>query len=94
MWLISIAKWGAYDRAETHYRRALKLREETPGHTRLDTAATLLGLAILYDDMGHYAKAEPLFDRALDIYEHIQDADASYIASALSGLALLKASFG
>ena len=47
----------------------MAIREKALGPEHPDTAASLNNLAALYYAMGDYAKAEPLYRRALAIYE-------------------------
>ncbi len=54
-----------------------------------DTATTLNNLALLYSDQGKYAQAEPLYQRALAIYEQAFDPDHPYIATVLENYARL-----
>lgn len=51
------------------FQRALKIREKALGPDHLDVAASLNNLAILYNDQGRYAEAEPLIDRVLTTWD-------------------------
>ena len=51
---------GRYVKAEPLYQRSLKMRESKLGPDHSDVASSLNNLADLYEDMGQYAKAEPL----------------------------------
>ena len=50
-------------------------------------ATSLNNLALLYKTQGHYAQAEPLFKRALEINEKALGPDHSRIATGLENLA-------
>jgi tetratricopeptide (TPR) repeat protein len=55
----------------------------------LETAKSLNNLAELYQVMGDYAKAEPLFQQALEIYKKVlgpDDPDTATIVNNLAGL--------
>ena len=60
------------------------LRPDHPG-----TATILNNLALLYDNQGAYAKAEPLYLRALAINEKVLGPDHPGTATSLNNLALL-----
>ncbi len=47
----------------------MAIREKALGPEHPDTAGSLNNLAVLYRAMGDYAKAEPLYRRALAIRE-------------------------
>jgi tetratricopeptide (TPR) repeat protein len=67
----------------------LKIEEKKLGQDHLDTAKTLDNLGHLYFDTGQYAKAEPLYQRALKIREKILGAEHSSVAETLDDLAAL-----
>jgi len=58
------------------------------------TATSLNNLALLYDNQGLYAKAEPLYQRALAIYEKALGPEHPDTATSLNNLAGLYASQG
>src|SRR5260370_1026612 len=60
---------GAYQEAQRHLERALRIREQSLGPEHPDVAVSLTGLASLYAEQGKYAEAEPLYQRALRIRE-------------------------
>ena len=68
--------------------RALKIKEKSLGEHR-STAITLAELASLYKLKGEYAKAEPLYLRALMIAEKSFDKNHPSLASLLSNIAEL-----
>ena len=57
--------------------------------TILDVAYPLNGLANLYTEQGKHAEAEPLYQRALRIWEQALGPDHPQVASPLNGLANL-----
>ena len=58
-------KTGNYGRAVVVAKKALEVAEENVGPYHPDVAASLNNLALLYDDQGYYAQAEPLYNRSL-----------------------------
>jgi tetratricopeptide (TPR) repeat protein len=54
-----------------------------------DVAQSLANLAVLYREQGRYADAEPLFRRALAIWEKALGSEHLRVALALNNLALL-----
>ena len=58
---------GGFDKAEQKLRRAVELSEKISGKDALETSEYLLKLAQIYQLKLEYAKAAPLFLRALDI---------------------------
>ena len=52
-------------------------------------ATTLNNLALLYKTQGDYAKAEPLYKRALSIWEKALGSDHPNVATSLNNLAEL-----
>jgi tetratricopeptide (TPR) repeat protein len=52
-------------------------------------ATSLNGLAALYGDQSQYAKAEPLYGRALAIWEKALGPEHPEVAASLNGLATL-----
>ena len=59
-----------------------------------DVANSLNNLAILYMDMGQYAKAEPLYQRSLKISEAKLGPDHPDVADSLNNLANLYMDMG
>ncbi len=60
---------GRYLEASNVAEEALKVAEETFGPNHINVALSLDNLAVLYQDQGKYAEAEPLFKRAMEIEE-------------------------
>lgn len=52
-------------------RRSLQIRSTQLGADHPDTAASLNNLAGLYESMGRYSEAEPLYGRALEIKQKV-----------------------
>ncbi|PWT82250.1 MAG: hypothetical protein C5B58_08550, partial [Acidobacteria bacterium] len=71
-----------------------KIREKALGPDHPDTATALNNLALLYQSLGDYAKAEPLYQRALKIAERALGPDHPDTAQTLNNLALLYCSLG
>jgi CHAT domain-containing protein len=67
----------------------MAITEKTLGPEHPDTAVSLNNLALLYGATGAYAKAEPLFERALAIYEKALGPVHPNTALSLTNLALL-----
>ena len=65
------------------------MREKALGPERPAVATNLNNLAGFYDNQGQYAKAEPLYQRALAIYEKALGPEHPNVATSLNGLALL-----
>ena len=75
-------------------RAASKIKESKLGPDHPDVATSLNNLAILYRDMGQYAKAEPLYRRSLKIYESKLGPDHPDVAMGLNNLANLYRDMG
>ena len=56
--------------AERLYKRSLAIREKALGLDHPAIAGSLNNLAVLYRSLGRYAEAEPLYQRALAIWEN------------------------
>ncbi|MGL4465668.1 MAG: tetratricopeptide repeat protein [Planctomycetia bacterium] len=74
--------------AETHYKRALAIREKALGPDHPDVALALNNLAELYREQRNYAAAEPLHKRALEIHEKTVGPDHPLTATSLNNLGL------
>lgn len=64
---ISLYGKGQYDRAVAAIKKSLAVAEKAVGPDHPNTATSLNNLAELYRDHSHYAQAEPLYKRALEI---------------------------
>ena len=80
---------GNYAAAEPLYRRSLAIREKVLGPEHPDVAASLSGLALLYQAQGNYAEAEPLYRRSLTIYEKVLGPEHPDVATSLANYAAL-----
>ncbi len=58
---------GRYSDVIPEAERALAIREKALGPKHPDVAQSLNNLAVLYANLGDYARAEPLYQRALAI---------------------------
>ena len=79
---------GDYPEAERMYCLALKDAEESIP-TDHHVAKILNRLAQVYEEQGKLDAAEPLFKRALAIYEKVFGNEHQYVATALNNLGLL-----
>lgn len=57
--------------AESFLKRSLRIRENLLESSHLDIAQSLNNLAALYNDLGQYQQAFPLYERALDIRQRV-----------------------
>jgi tetratricopeptide (TPR) repeat protein len=78
-----------YAKAESLYRRDLKIYEEVFGPEHPLVATSLNNLGTLYESQGKYAEAEPHYQRALKIYEKAYGHENRFVATSLSNLGLL-----
>ena len=79
---------GDYKQAESHLRAGLDdAKKFGPNDPRL--AANLNNLAELYRVQGHYAKAEPLYQRSLTILEKALGPEHPKVATSLENYAVL-----
>jgi CHAT domain-containing protein/Tfp pilus assembly protein PilF len=69
-------------------RKAMKIRGELLGENHPDYAASLNNLAVLYREMGDYAKAEPLYRQALEIKKRVLGENHPDYAASLNNLAI------
>ena len=84
---------GEYAKAEPLYE-ALRIFQKVLGPEHPDTATSLNNLAELYQDMGEYAKAEPLLQEALRIRQKVLGSEHPDTATSLNNLAELYRVFG
>ncbi len=70
-------------------KEALRLGTEEFGPNDPSTAILLNNLAALYDDQGRYAEAEPLYQRALAIWEKALGPEHPHVATSLENYASL-----
>ena len=87
-------KHGPICESRTALRRSLEIREAKLGPDHPDVADGLNNLALLYVNMGQYAKAEPLYQRSLKIREAKLGPDHPDVAESLNNLANLYEDMG
>jgi tetratricopeptide (TPR) repeat protein len=85
---------GEYPKALKQYQRALELAPQVFGPDHEKTATILNNLAVLYQNMGQRANAEPLFKRSLQIREAKLGRDHLAVADTLNNLAGLYRDMG
>ena len=76
------------------YKNALVIYQKVRGPKHPDTAVGLNNLAVLYQDMGDYAKAEPLCKEALEIRQQALGPEHRDTAASLNNLATLYKEMG
>src|SRR5207302_429936 len=79
----SFQQQGNYAQAVQWAQEALRAAEATFGSEHINVATSLNALAVLYKDQGKYAEAEPLFRRALAIWEKVRGSGESAEAEPL-----------
>jgi tetratricopeptide (TPR) repeat protein len=75
-------------------RRMAAAAEQLLGTGAAETGTYLTWLSLLYQDLGQYAKAEPLFQRSLRIFEAQNGKDHTEVATGLNNLAVLYKDMG
>ena len=85
-------KQGSYKEALKYAKELVPAGEKAFGRDHRNVATFLNELALLYDSLGDYAKAEPLYGRSLSIYEKALGPDHPRVANSLNNLAGLYAS--
>lgn len=89
---------GRYNEAAPLCERAIAMSTRALGPEHSDVALSLNGLGLIYAGKGDYARAEPLYERALGIYSKLSDtaqsqenrnAAAGNVAATLNNLAEL-----
>ena len=76
------------------FRRSLGIRENALGADHPDVGEALNNLAMLYQDQGRLAEAEPLYRRSLGIWENALGADHQHVGTVLNNLAALYSAQG
>ena len=66
----ALEKQGKYREALPYAQRVVDIVRKVKGENDPDYAAGLNNLALLYKTMGEYAKAEPLYKQALEIFKN------------------------
>jgi len=91
--MVKAYRQGKYPQAIELGKRALKIRQQVLGdHPK--TATSLNNLALLYNSMGNYARAEPLYLKALAIDQIALGENHPHYATSLNNLALLYKNMG
>ncbi len=85
---------GRSPEAVERARRALEINKQLLGEKHPECAVNLNNLAQLYDSMGDYANAEPLYRQALQIFKQALGEMHPHYASSLHNLAALYDSMG
>lgn len=67
-----------YAEAIPFAERALAIREKALGPDHVEVAMTLINLAVLYEENGDYARADPMHLRGLEILERRRGAEFNY----------------
>jgi tetratricopeptide (TPR) repeat protein len=83
-----LSKRGHHTDTEPLYKQAMAIREKTLGPVHPDLAWSLYNLATLYLVRRQYKMAEPLYERALTIWEKM-DPEHPVVARTLTRLAAL-----
>ncbi|HWB14052.1 MAG TPA: tetratricopeptide repeat protein [Pirellulales bacterium] len=91
----SLADKADHAAAAREYELALEIAERVFGSQAEDTAIVLNNLAFAYNDLGQYAKAEPLYLRSINIRDNGPNAETSFnLAVTLDNLAVMYLSRG
>jgi tetratricopeptide (TPR) repeat protein len=85
---------GKFAEAVTQAKGALEIRQKLLGEEHAEYATDLNNLALLYDSMGDYTKAEPLYHNALEIRKQALGENHPDYAQSLNNLAGLYESIG
>ncbi len=85
--VLALMRQGRAREAVQPALRAVQLRKEVLGEKHPDHAISLNNLAGLYDAMGEYAKAEPLYRQALEIRKQTLGVKHPRYATTLNNLA-------
>jgi nephrocystin-3 len=78
---------GHYTGAETAFRRAIAIEEQSLGQEHPDTLIGLNNLARLLENKGDYQAAEPLFRRAMTLSEQTLGPEHPHIITFINNLA-------
>ena len=81
---------GRVAEAESHYRRALAIREAADGPDHFEVSRILNSIAANYLIQSRLAEAEPLLERAIAIAEKTSGSDQQGLAMGLFNLGQLK----
>jgi CHAT domain-containing protein len=80
-----------FDRAEQSFNRSKALREKVSRNPSIDPAVALVtsNLALVHQERGQFDLAEPLYQRALEIYGAMANPPQTTIASTINNLAMI-----
>jgi serine/threonine protein kinase len=78
---------GLHNAAETHFRKALEIRQRELGEVHELVAYSLHDLGGLWIDRGDHAAGEPLLRQVLALYRRLHGDECEHVADALSNLA-------
>ncbi len=78
---------AVYEQAKVHCQHAVTLYERFLGQDHQQVALALNNLALVYDEWGKYAEAEPLFRRVVTMLEQVLPLDHPDLAGSLHNLA-------
>ena len=84
--LVCAEKWANSRKPSPFSCDSIKIKETKLGPADPDVANSLNNLANMYEDMGQYAKAEPLYQRSLKIREDKLGTDHFDVADSLNNL--------
>src|SRR5271154_6530662 len=69
--IVKLVEEGKYQEAIPLAEKVVELARRVRGPEDPDTASSINNLALLYSQIGEYAKAEPLYKEALRIYQKL-----------------------
>ena len=92
--LVQLYRAGKASEASKICEQVLETRKRILGEEHSDYAQSLNNLATLYESMGEYARAEPLFVQARDIQKKVLGEEHPNYAQSLNNLAGLYQSMG
>lgn len=83
---VALGKMDRYDEAKTIYERAIKALERIYGIEDTWTLITMLNLASLYDNYGHWTEAEALLSQVLEAASQIDTNDGRLLKLRVLGV--------
>jgi len=90
----ALVQQGNVDEAITHGQKAREIRKKTRGEKTPQYAESLNNLALMYQNVGDYARAESLCRQAMEIWKEVLGEKDPDYAAGLNNLALLYHSMG
>jgi len=85
---------GIYDKAESQYKKALKIRESLFGIDNEKTANSLKNLASITFDEGNFEKAKVLYEKSIRIYRRFPNPGGTSLAEALNQYGMINVQLG